>query len=103
MNVTNDKIQDKILKYHDMLRNDDDVSVIRSEIYAYVRQYVNEVNDKINDVKQSFEQSKNVLEQSTIDKVSIRKEYNRLIDTYRRAMDIARDVSKFKKYIRSIK
>lgn len=93
MNITTEKIQEKILKYHQLVREGKDTTSIQAEIVAYTEQYTQSVKDECHAIAQEH---KMIAQQRKVSK----KDYNRLIDLYRQARELMNDISKFKKSIR---
>lgn len=100
MNVTNNELKSKVEKYHKLLRECKDTSQIECEIKELTNQYIENTNNQLNDIKQekhSIEQKKVINEKIT------KKDYNNLIELYRKAFDIMKDIRKYKKYLREVK
>jgi predicted secreted protein len=103
MNVTNEKMQDKILKYHQLVRDGKDTTAIKAEIDAYTNQYIDDTNRAINQIVQEKKDIKTEIDRKKPLRVSIRKEYARLIELYRKTLDISKELSDYKKILREMK
>lgn len=97
------KMQEKILKYHQMVRDGKDTSAIKAEIDAYTQQYLDETNLKVNAIVAEKKDIKQSIDEKRVKKVSIRKDYNRLIELYRKTKELSDEISKYKKILRGKK
>ena len=97
------KMQDKILKYHQLVRDGKDTTTIKAEIDAHTRQYIDDTNRVVNQIVQDKKDIKQEIDRKKPLKVSIRKEYARLIELYRKAQDVSKGLSDYKKILRETK
>lgn len=100
---TDDKIQNKILKYHQLVREGKDTTGIKAEIYAYTNKYIEQTNKELNSIVQDKKDIKAIIDVKKKNNSNIRKEYNRLIELYRKALDISKELSEYKKALREMK
>jgi hypothetical protein len=100
MDITKDntKLQSKIEKYHALVRAGKDASGLQAEIKAYTDLYLEKQNNALNEIRQSAKQA--VIEVKDKKHPSLRKEYKLLIELYRKAIDIAKEISRYKKQLR---
>jgi hypothetical protein len=93
------KIQEKIVKYHEIMRTGGDTTSIKAEIDAYTKQYIEELNTTLNQIRAD----KHVIEQKEVSHEVIDKtDYRTLIELYRKSKDIALEISLYKKHLRTI-
>ena len=107
MEITKDntKLSILIAKYYTTIKNGEDTGTLKAQIDAFTQEYIEQNNNNLNRMRQEVKESKQVIQSDNliVEKTSVRKEYKKLIELYRKAIDISKDISKFKKQLRGVK